>query len=264
MHALLLPIIECILISLAAGMVFGIFGSGSGLIMTPGYYYILHRFQWAPDHRMQIAIATTAAASAVLGFFSARVQIKKDNADLKAVKSMSLGLFIGTVAAILLATVIPSAILKKAFGVVVILVSIWLWQYKMHTDSKPWSLQGIGNWFASFFIGVAWFLLGVAVFLAPYLLKCGVDMRKAVGSASVLASLFSLIGALLFMIIGYFVIGASWMHIGYVNLLIFIAAIIPGALGGYIGSHLSIRLPKKHLKHIYAVLVCLVGILMII
>ena len=32
---------------------------------------------------------------------------------------------------LLLASIIPSAILKKTFGVVVILVSIWLWQYKM-------------------------------------------------------------------------------------------------------------------------------------
>ena len=61
-----------------------------------------------------------------------------------------------------------------------------------------------------FFNGIFWFLLGVAVFLAPYLLKCGVDMRKAVGSASVLASIFSAMAALLFMVIGYFVLGASF------------------------------------------------------
>jgi uncharacterized membrane protein YfcA len=264
MHALLLPIIECILISLAAGMIFGIFGSGSGLIMTPGYYYILRHFNWAHDHRMQMAIATTAMASGVLGFFSARVQIKKKNTDNHGIKQMSLGLFIGAVTAILLATLIPSEVLKKAFGIVVILVSIWLWQYKNDKDDKAWSLDGFPNLIRSFLIGLIWFLLGVAVFLAPYLLKCRIDMRKAIGSASVLAGAFSLIAALLFMLIGYFVIGISWMHIGYVNLLISLCAVIPGALGGYFGSHISVRLPQTHLKQIYACLVFVVGILMVV
>lgn len=263
MHTLLLPIIECIVISLAAGMIFGIFGSGSGLIMTPGYYYILHRFNWAHDHRMQMAIASTAMATGILGFFSAKVQIKKKNIDTDGIKKMSLGLLLGTISAILLATVIPSAILKKMFGIVVILVSIWLWQYKSEHDDKAWSLNGIANFIRSFFIGLVWFLLGVAVFLAPYLLKCRIDMRKAVGSASVLAGSFSLIAALLFMLIGYFVVGMTWMHIGYVNLLITLCAVIPGAVGGHLGSHISVRLPQKHLKQIYAVLVCFVGVLMV-
>ena len=61
-----------------------------------------------------MAIASTAATG-ILGF-SARVQVKKSNVD--NVVKMFWGLFIGTVAAILLATVIPSAILKRAFGVV--------------------------------------------------------------------------------------------------------------------------------------------------
>jgi len=264
MHALLLPIIECILISLAAGMIFGIFGSGSGLIMTPGYYYVLSHFNWIPDHRMQMAIASTAMASGLLGLFSARVQIKKNNIDKNGIKKMVPGLLTGTILAILLASVIPSAILKKAFGIVVILVALWLWQYKTENDKNAWSLNGAANQILSFFIGLIWFLLGVAVFLAPYLLKCKIDMRKAVGSASVLACIFSLIAAFLFMIIGYFVMGISLQHIGYVNLLITVCAVIPGALGGHFGSHISVRLPQKHLKQIYAALVLLVGILMVI
>ena len=45
-------------------------------------------------------------------------------------------------------------------------------------------IHGVGNIILTFY-GYFWFLLGVAVFLAPYLLKCGIDMRKAVGSAGV-------------------------------------------------------------------------------
>ena len=264
MEQLIIPITECIVFSLAAGMVFGIFGSGSGLIMTPGFYYILRHFHWASSHQMQMAIATTALSSAVLGLFSARVQIKQHNMSISAVRQMAPGLLIGTIIAISVATLIPSTILKHAFGLVVILVSVWLWRYQPEHDSKSWSLYGAGNLSRSCMIGIIWFLLGVAVFLAPYLLKCKVAMRQAVGSASVLAALFSLIGGIMFMVVGIHILGISWLNLGYVHNLIFCCAIIPGAVGGAIGAHISIRLPQTYLKQTYAGLVCIVGLLMLI
>jgi len=262
-HSLWLPLIECVVIALAAGLVFGIFGSGSGLLMTPGYYYIIRHFAMAHNHKMQMAVATTAAASAILGFFSAHVQYKKGNFDKKVAKQLMLGLLLGTIVAVSLLNFIPSDVLKRLFGVVVILVAIWFIRYRMDLDTKHWSLFGCRNFILNFCMGLLWFLLGVAVFIAPYLHKCGIDMRRCIGCASFIAAFFSLIAAILFMFSGSLVIGVSWMHVGYVNLFIVVVSLVPGIIGGYLGSHLSTRLPQRYLKKIYAGLIFIVGALMI-
>lgn len=259
-----LLLIECIGIAFGAGLVYGIFGGGSGLIMAPGYYYLIQHFSLNPNYRMQMAIATTAAASAVVGLFSARVQWKKHNVDFSVIKKMIPGLAIGTFTAVLLLNVIPSDFLKHLFGVVVVLVSIWLWFYKQEKDLKQWSLNGFNNHIRTFLIGVLWFLLGIALFTVPYLHKASISIRRAIGAASFLGSIFSALAALLLMITGYPKLHASIMHVGYVNVLLFLISLIPSICAGIIGSKLSHYFPQHHLKTAYAILVCLVGIMMLI
>ena len=263
-HQLIIALLECIVVAFGAGLVFGIFGSGSGLIMMPGYYYVLRHFALASTHPMQIAVATTAAVSSILGIFSSREQWRHGNIDLVTIKKMLLGLSLGTLTAVLCLNVIPSAVLKKLFGVVVILVATWLIMYRAEKDCRHWSLDSLHNHIWSFIIAWLWFMLGVAVFLVPYLHKCGINIRQAVGNASFLASTFSGMAAVLLVISGYFVLGFNHMQLGYVNVWIFLVSLIPSALAGSIGAKLSLRIPQQQLKTIYAVLVLLVGILMIV
>lgn len=262
MHLLPL-VIDCILLSFAAGLVYGIFGSGSGLIMAPGYYYVARHFNITQDHRMQVAIATTAAASAIIGLFAARVQFNANNIDFSIIKKLVPGLTIGTFIAVALLNVVPSDFLKHLFGIVVILVSFWLWFYNQEKDLKQWSLNGIDNHIKTTVMGLLWFLLGIALFTVPYLHKAGISLRRAIGCASSVGSIFSALAAILLMITGYFSVGISITHVGYVNLLMLAASVIPSAAAGMIGTKLSHKLPPDLMKRVYAVLICFVGALML-
>src|SRR3989338_2337858 len=261
----LIPVILiCIAVSAGAGLIFGLFGGGSGIIMVPGYYYLLTHFQLAPSHYMQTAIATTAMASLILGSFSARVQLKAKHVDMAIVKKISIGLSVGAVVAVLLLNVIPSVFLKKLFGVVVALVAVWMWFYRQEKDLKQWSITGFINHVRTFFIGLLWFLVCVAVFTVPYLHKSGLNMRRAVGTATMIGAIFSGVAAVLLMTTGAFQIGATPMHIGYVNLLLLVVSLAPSSLAGHYGSKLSHRFPMHIMKKMYSGLVFLVAILMLI
>jgi uncharacterized membrane protein YfcA len=263
-HQLIVALLECIIIAFGAGLVFGIFGSGSGLIMMPGYYYVLRHFSLASSHQMQIAVATTAAVSAVLGVFSSRQQYQNGNIDFSLSKKMLLGLTLGTLTAVLCLNIIPSAVLKKLFGIVVILVAIWLISYKAENDHRRWTLNGIHNHIRCFIIAWLWFMLGVAVFLVPYLHKCGITMRRAIGSASFISSTFCVLAAILLISSGSFLFGIHGNQIGFVNTWIFFISLIPSAIAGTLGAKLSVRIPQHQLKTIYAGLILVVGLLMII
>ena len=263
-HSTLIILLECVCVAFGAGLVFGVFGSGSGLIMMPGFYYVLRHFSLASGHTMQVAVATTAAASAILGLFSSREQYKRGNVDFPSIKRMFPGLFVGTLIATSSLGLVPSAWLKDVFGVVVLMVSVWLMTYRSELDNKRWSLQGCFHFFRSFLIAILWFMLGVAVFIVPYLHKCGVDIRRSVGCASFLASSFSAIAAIFFIALGAWTVGFSYWQWGYVNGGIFLISLIPSSFAARWGSQISVRINPNQLKKIYAILVFVVGLLMIV
>ncbi|ATN74739.1 sulfite exporter TauE/SafE family protein [Coxiella burnetii] len=258
-----LLIIDCIALGIGAGLVYGIFGGGSGLVMTPGFYYVLRHFELAQGYQMQIAIATTAAVSALLGISATRVQWQNNLIDLSIFKKIFPGLLVGTLLAIILLNIVPSAYLKRLFGLVVILVAVWLGFYHQDRDTKTWSLFSFCNRIMTTIIGLLWFLLGIAVFTVPYLHKCGVDLRRAIGCATLTSTVFSAIAASLLMVTGLFKVGISGNHIGFVNIPLSIIALIPSALAAHWGSKLSVKLPKFHLKIVYAGLLCVAGVLML-
>ena len=259
----LLLIIDCIVLSVVAGLVYGIFGGGSGLVMTPGFYYVLHHFSLTQDHIMQIAIATTATVSALLGISATRVQWQNNLIDIAIFKKIFPGLLVGTLLAIILLNIVPSTYLKHLFGLVVIFVAIWMGLYRQDCDTNIWPLDSFFNRIMTAIIGLLWFLLGIAVFTVPYLHKCGVDLRRAIGCATLTSTVFSAIAALLLMITGLFKVGVSSNHIGYVDIPLSLIALIPSVLAAYWGSKVSMKLPKVHLKIVYASLLSIVGTLML-
>ena len=258
-----LILLEGILFSAAAGLVYGIFGSGSGLFLMPGFYFLLRHFPVAHGQEMQIAVATTACTSALLGIAPVRVQWKQQHIDFALVRKVFYGILLGTVIAVVLLNILPSEFLKHLFGVVVISVAIWLWFYNQAQDKKQWSLVSLSHYLWTTIIGLLWFLLGVAIFTVPYLHKCGVDIRRAVGTTTFIATLFSAIAAILLMITGLFRIGISAKHIGFVNVPLLLIAIIPSSVAAYFGAKISVKLPQKQLKKIYSCLIFVIGVIML-
>ncbi len=257
-------IVEGCAFAAAAGLVYGLFGGGSGLFLMPAFYFLLKYFPVAQGQGMQVAIATTATTSAVLGLFALRVQWQRKNIDFTLVKRLFWGVLTGTILAIILLNLLPSGLLKHLFGIVVMLVALWMFLYKQHLDDKKWSLSFLMNYLATSLIGLLWFLLGVAVFTVPYLVKSGVEIRRAVGCATVVSTLFSAIAAVLLMITGYFHIGYSGTHIGFLNVPLFLIALIPSAIASYLGARLSVKLSQEKLKLFYSCLVFVVGFVMVV
>lgn len=259
-----LLIIECVVLGLGAGLVYGVFGGGSGLILTPGFYYLLHHFALMQSHPMQMAIATTATASAFLGIFATRVQWRHRNIDLTVFKLIAPGVLVGTLLAVGLLNVIPSDYLKRLFGIVVIGVAVWLSFYRQERDTRTWSLSALYNRVLTSVIGFLWFLLGISVFIVPYLHKCGMELRRAIGCATLTSTVFSAVAGILLVVTGLFQVGTSGGHVGFVSVPLVLIVVIPSAITAHWGSRLSVKLPKRTLKIIYSGLLCGVGILMLL
>ncbi len=262
-HDLFLMIMACILIGIAGGCVSGIFGGGAGLINVPGFYYVLHHFALTPGHTMQTAITTGMLSSIFLGILSSRVQWRHQQIDFKAFKQLLPGMTCGALLAICLLNIIDSRLLKQIFGVIVLAIALWFILYRQDNDKKSWSLSSKINHLWSTLLALFWLMLGVAVFTTPYLYKCGLELRRAIGTATLITALFSAVTGVLLMASGYYLIGASSYHLGYVSLPLFYSTIIPSCIAGHWGARIGIHIPRSVLKNIYAALIFVVGVLML-
>jgi len=261
---LLMVIIEASLFAIGAGLIYGIFGGGSGLFLMPGFYFLLRHFPMAQGQEMQVAVATTAATSGILGLLPTRIQLREGNVDKELLKRLFLGLSIGTILAVILLNVVPSAFLKHFFGFIVVIVALWFWFYNQAKDKRIWKLSQLLNYAFTFLIALLWFLLGVGIFLVPYLHKCGFDIRRSVGTTTFVSTVLSSLAGLLMMLIGIFRLGVSASHIGFVNMVLLLVSIIPSVIAAYFGAKASIVLPQRYLKKIYATLVLIIGVLMLV
>lgn len=251
------------LFSILAGMIVGIFGGGSGLILMPTYYFALKYFPLAQDLKMQMAIATTALSTSICALPSLYQHIIFKNVEIYLIKRLLPGMLIGTLLAVIFLNIIPSSYLKLLFGFFVITVSIWLFLYDKDSDSNKWSISSNKNFIISIIISFLWFSFGVAVFTVPYLIKCQVKLITAIGTATFISISMGFIISIMLIITGYYHIGLSLNHIGFVNITFLSLTIFPAILGSYLGTKICFHINPSYLKISYASLVLVVGLLMI-
>lgn len=254
--------VECVIIGGVAGLVYGVFGSGAGLVMVPGFYFLLRHFSEVEVYQMQAAIGTSAMAATLLGLSAAYMQWRRGHVKAAIIKMMLPGLVVGSLVAIGLLNIISSSGLKHIFSVLIILVAFWFWRYNQESDKTKWSLTSTFHHFLTFLQGLWWFLLGVPVFTVPYLCKCGVDLRRAIGCSTFIGVVLSLIGVVLLIITGMLHFRHVHGQLGFVNIFIVAFTLFPSVIMATVGVKIGGKIPNTYLQKMYAVLVFVVGVIM--
>ncbi len=254
---------ECVVIGSVAGLIYGVFGGGSGLALVPGFYYLLRHFTLIDVFQMQVAIASCGATAMLLGISAVYLHWRQGNIRVDLIKRMLPGLFIGSVVAIALLNVMASSVVKHIFSVVVILLGVWFWQYQQETDRAKWSLLSAYHHFLTFLQGLLWFLMGIPVFTVPYLSKCDVPLRAAIGCGAFFGVSLSITGALMFIVTGWTRFEHVPGQLGFINLYLVSFTVLPSAIMAGLGVKLGGAIPQMHLQKLYAGLVLIVGVVML-
>lgn len=113
-----------VLIGLVAGILSGLVGIGGGIIIVPALVLIFGFSQ----HQAQGT--TLALLIPPIGILAAWTYYKQGFVDLKVAGLIILGFFFGGLIGAKIAVGIPDAVLKKVFGVVLMLVALKMIFYK--------------------------------------------------------------------------------------------------------------------------------------
>ncbi len=174
-----------LLAGLLAGFLAGLLGIGGGLVTVPALYYILKDSDFPVDRLMQIAVATSLAATIATTFIASWSHARKGAVDFKVLRMYVGGLLIGCICGAILGQILDSSLIKKIFGIMAISIGI----YFLCFPSPRFFLSASPNPTLNFFgiaIGNLSSLLGIGggVFSVPLLLGYGLTARQAVGISS--------------------------------------------------------------------------------
>ncbi|MWN32757.1 MULTISPECIES: sulfite exporter TauE/SafE family protein [unclassified Gilliamella] len=238
-------------IGAAAGLLAGMFGVGGGALIVPALIFTLSYFNLGEAWINHIAIATSLATIIGTSLSSSYIHNKNHNIQWPILKKMVLGCIIGTLCGSYMTPYIPGNWLKWIFILFLIYVSVkFILQIDKKQEnqfSKDISFNNYIFVFAGTVIGIFSALVGVGggVLVIPFLKRCGVDMRKAIGTSAAFTLPVAIGGTIGYIIAGWNNSQLPQYCLGFVYLpaaLVIMLASIPMAkVGVQIAQKLSIK-----------------------
>jgi Predicted permeases len=264
----LISILALIIGGAAAGTFAGLLGIGGSILLVPLQFYLLTKMGWPPDVAIKVAIATALFFTLPTSLNSAYGHSKRKNVLWK--KALLIGVF-GFVFSFIGASVasyLNASSLSLIFGLVVLGASFKINSKKgMNEDpekivSSP-ALYAVCGAAMGIIAGLTG--IGGGLILVPLLVfAMKVPFRQAVGTSSATIVLTAAGGVIGHMINGIGMTGLPPYSIGYVNLIIWTAIVIPGILCSGLSSRYSYKVNQKYVQFLFSGITFLVGIGMIV
>lgn len=262
--SLLLPLIALLMVIGAfAGVLAGLLGVGGGIVLVPAFFYAFSALGYDSPQLMQICLATSLATIIVTSLRSLNSHNKKNAVGWDILRGWGVGIVIGAVIGVAVATRLQSIVLQALFGGLGMLIGLY-----MTFGRSDWRLGetmpgGLFRAIGSPIIGFLSVLMGIGggSFGVPTMTLFGVPIHRAVATASgygVIIAVPSVIG-FLFADIDV----APPLTVGAVNLGAFAVVVCMTLITAPWGAALAHRMDPKPLKKVFGVFLILVALNML-
>ncbi|PSU46072.1 hypothetical protein C9J12_19630 [Photobacterium frigidiphilum] len=250
----------CLLLGSVVGLFAGLLGIGGGLLVVPALVWLLPLAGIDNSLVMHMALATSLASIVLTSGASARNHLKLGNIDFSIVKSMAPGIVLGGLGGSVIAEMVPTELLPKIFATIVLLLALQMLLSMRMTSQRPIP-SSIACACSGGVIGVISSLAGIGggSLTVPYLSWHGVEMRRAIGCASLSGAIIAVAGMVGFIFSGLNETALPPMSIGYVYLPALIGIVSTSVITTRYGAALVSRLPTMTLKKIFAVFLLFIG-----
>lgn len=237
------------------GLMLGMLGVGTALIAVPLLTLVLPWLGVPPDVAPLTALATSMAVVAVTSVASVASHHRLGNIDWGVVRTTILASLLGVAAGSAVASHLPAEGLRLVVAVF-LLYTAWrmLRGGGKATGATP---AGPGTYrLGGALIGMAGSVIGAGggVLMVPFLSGRGHPMVRATATSTAIGLPVTMLGALIYMVLGL----RQGVHlpgqIGYLNLPAFLEIGVAAMLCAPFGARLASRVPAALLKRIFAVL----------
>jgi uncharacterized membrane protein YfcA len=263
-HMLLEIFLASLLLGVFAGLSAGLFGIGGGALIVPLLSWLFAVNLFKPELVMLMAVATSLATAVFSSAASARTHHKLGNIAWKRVYRMSPGLLLGAVSGTLLAKFISADQLRWYF----IVYLLYTCQHMAISSNQPRKSVTSGytllDYPVSVFIGVLSAIIGIGggTMTVPYLMRNGLQIKKAVAISSACAVPIAVSGSLSYTVLGWQQVDLPEGSFGFIYWPAFLGIVLTSVFTAVIGAKWANKLPAQRLKRYFAVLLALIALKM--
>lgn len=262
---MLLLFLSYFLIGVFAGILSGLLGIGSGVIVVPALAMMFMHQHFNSHLIMHMAAGTSLASMMVTTSRSLRGHMRRNIKFWDIYRKFMPGVIVGTMCGAVLAHFLHSNTLGIIFGIVVLLFGMYMFFQKPRKLTK-YRLPGtVGCSGVGFVIGGKSGLLGLGggTFSIPFLTYCGVSMRQAVTVSSAIGATVAVIGTASFMLTGMHAENLPAWSTGYVYWPAWLGIIIGSLCFVPLGVKLSHKTSTLILRRVFGVFLLIVGVHML-
>ncbi len=245
---------------LISGLLAGLLGIGGGVITVPILYFIFHYNQM--DQVMQVAVATSLAASFVTSAVATYIQFQKKMILFPVLKLIIPGLFFGCIAGSIAAHHLSSDLLRFVFACLATLLGLYFFFPRLPTPYIAREPNGTLSLFG-LLIGSLSSLLGIGggSLAFPILLGYQVPAKNSSATSSASTLITTLVGSITFLIIAWHLPELPDTF-GYIEIPAFLSISIGSMFSSPFGVKLSQTLPLAHIKQIFGATLVLIALSM--
>lgn len=254
-----------LVIGALAGVLAGLLGVGGGIVLVPAFFYAFNLLGYDSPQLMQMCLATSLATIIVTSSRSALAHHRKGAVDWDILKSWGIGIAIGAVAGVALATTLRSTALQAIFGVLATIVAIY-----MTLGRDSWRLgqampKGVARLVLSPLLGFLSVLMGIGggSFGVPILTLYNTAMHRAVATAAGFGVIIAVPSVVVFLFVQMPDGGRPPFTVGAVNLVAFGLVIAMTLITAPMGAALAHKTDARRLKRIFGAFLIVVGLNML-
>ncbi|MDO6722034.1 sulfite exporter TauE/SafE family protein [Celeribacter halophilus] len=262
----LLPFIALIVaIGAFAGILAGLLGVGGGIVLVPAFFYNFAALGYESPQLMQICLATSLATIIVTSIRSVLSHHKKGAVEWSILKSFGPGIVAGALIGVLVASSLRSATLQVIFGIVAIVIGLYL-----AFGNASWRLgvampKGIMRAIISPLIGFLSVLMGIGggSFGVPTMTLYGVPIHRAVATAAGFGAIIAIPSVIGFLFVNLPAEVTPPLTIGAVNIPVFLVVISMTLFTAPLGAKIAHAMNPKPLKRVFGGFLILVALNML-
>jgi uncharacterized membrane protein YfcA len=258
-------VVGYIAVGIATGLLAGLLGVGGGLIIVPLLVACFGRQQFHDDVIMHLALGTSMATIVFTSVSSLTAHHRRGGVDWIVFRRIVLGIVAGTFAGTYVASSLPTAALKAMFAVFLLYVAARMLLARASSQERdaPGLLLFTG---AGALIGFVSSLVGIGggALSVPFMTRCGLTMRRAIGTSAAIGFPISVAGTIGFIINGLRDAHIPAFSLGYVNLPAFVCIASASVLLAPVGARVAHRLPVDTLRRIFALLLLVMAVRMLV
>jgi uncharacterized membrane protein YfcA len=247
-----------------AGFTAGLMGVGGGMLLVPILTALFSAAQFAHEHVIKMAVATSLATILFTSVASVRAHHRHGAVLWHVVRVLAPGILLGSLAGAQVAALLPSVLLAFAFALFLSFTAT-----RMLSDRKPKAERELprapGMFVAGGVIGLLSSLVGGGggFISIPFMVRRNVRIHQAVATSAALGFPIAFAGTLGYVVAGWRAPGLPAGTLGYVYLPALAAVAATSVFSAPLGARAAHSLDTRTLKRIFAALLYLLAAYML-